>query len=102
LNAGIFEVAGVNLTGFRRVWIDTLLDVGAYFVAQKLLTDATPSVEGAESTWSWTLPQHLPEGRCLRIVSSGDVSQRGAAVIKHPLGYYDLSLDVGQVTITQP
>ncbi len=85
-----------------KVWIDTLLNVGAYFLGQKLVSGATPSVQGANSTWSWTLPEHFPEGRCLRVVSSGTVSQQGAALTKHPLGYYDVALDAGELTVSSP
>jgi hypothetical protein len=37
-----------------------MVDVGAYWIAQKLLTDAVPSTDGAASTWTWTLPQLFP------------------------------------------
>lgn len=81
------------------VWIDTMLAVGSYFIGQKLLSEATPTVDGDESTWAWSLPAHFPAGSCLRIQSSGTVLQNGTEVPEDPDGYYDISLDAGQVTV---
>lgn len=106
-SGGAFQA--ISLDGFlqhvegqrdsNKVWIDSLVAVGSYFIGQKLLDDANPSQEGAASTWSWTLPDHFPEGRCLRIQSTGSVSQNGTPVPEHAMGYYDISLDEGQVTV---
>lgn len=97
LDAFLQHVQGQRDSG--KVWIDTLLNVGAYYLAQKLLNETQPIMSGEGSTWSWTLPQFFPEGRCLRIRSNGRVLQNGQPVAEHPNGYYDISLDVGSVTV---
>lgn len=107
-----FEQGGyqpISLSGFvehvtevrdsGEVWIDTMLAVGSYYVGQKLVSDAAPATNGTESTWSWSLPAHFPEGRCLRITSTGTVLQDGALLPQDPLGYYEISLDEGAVTV---
>jgi peptidoglycan/xylan/chitin deacetylase (PgdA/CDA1 family) len=99
LDGFLAHVEGQRDSG--NVWIDSLVAVGSYFIGQKLLDEATPSQDGSSSTWSWTLPDHFPEGRCLRIQSTGSVSQNGTPVAQNALGYYDISLDAGQVTVQQ-
>lgn len=97
LNDFLEHVRGQRDSG--QVWIGTLLDVGAYFLAQRLVSGATPQVNGNRSTWSWTLPAHFPEGRCLRVRSTGTVLQNDAPLTRDPMGYTDISLDVGAVTV---
>lgn len=97
LNDFVEHVRGQRDGG--RAWIDTLLNVGAYFLAQKLVAEAQPAVNGEGSTWSWTLPDHFPEGRCLRVRSTGRVLQGGQAIAENAQGYYDISLDAGSVTV---
>lgn len=82
-----------------QVWIDTVLRVGAYYLGQKLLTAATPVPEGSATKWSWTLPEFFPTGHCLRVRSSGRVLQGGQPVAENPLGYYDIALDAGELTV---
>ena len=97
LNDFVEHVRGQRDSGW--VWIDTLLDVGAYLIGHQLLTAAAPEVSGAGSTWSWTLPDHFPAGRCLRVQSSGRVFQDERPITENSLGYYELALDAGHVTI---
>jgi len=94
----VAHVEGVRDGGL--VWIGTLLDVGAYLIGQQLLAAAAPQVDGASSTWSWTLPDHYPAERCLRVRSSGRVFQDGMPIAKDPLGYYEIALGAGHVTVT--
>ncbi len=81
------------------VWIDTMLAIGSYFIGQKLLMETTPTTNGADSTYAFTVPPHFPEGGCLRIQSTGTVLQNGQEIPQHPNGYYDVSLAAGEITI---
>jgi hypothetical protein len=82
------------------VWIDSLVNVGAYWRAQKLLAAATPVVSGNAQTWSWTLPPHFPSGRSLRVrVDGGTLSQNGKAIDWNGHGYYEIALDAGTLTL---
>ncbi len=82
-------------------WIDTMLSIGSYYVGQKLVAAASPTTNGNESTWSWSLPEHFPEDRCLRITSTGTVLQNGSEIALDPMGYYEISLDSGSVTVRE-
>ena len=42
------------------VWIDSMVNVGAYWRGQKLLSAVTPAAAGGGQTWTWTLPTHFP------------------------------------------
>jgi peptidoglycan/xylan/chitin deacetylase (PgdA/CDA1 family) len=82
-------------------WADSMVHVGAYWRAQKLLAAVTPSTSGTSKTWSWTLPAHFPSGRYLRVkVGGGTLSQGGAALAWSSHGYYEVALDAGSVTLS--
>jgi hypothetical protein len=86
--------------GLGDVWIDSVVHVGAYWVAQKLFSGLSPSTSGSDSTWSWTLPDHFPPGMCLRVsVDGGTLSQNGQALAWDDHGYYQIDLDAGSVTL---
>ncbi len=95
-------VAGVEYAkGLEDVWIDTLVDVAAYWTAQKLLTAVTPTTAGGVTTWTWTLPDHFPPAQFLRVtVDGGTLTQGGAELSWDDHGYYEVSLDVGSVTLS--
>jgi hypothetical protein len=81
-------------------WADSMVHVGAYWRAQKLLSSVTPSTSGTSKTWSWTLPAHFPPGRYLRVkVDGGTLSQGGTALAWSSHGYYEVALDAGSVTL---
>ena len=83
------------------IWIDSVVHVGAYWLAQKLLSGAVPTVSGSGKTWSWMLPSHFPPGRFLRVkVDGGTLSQHGMALPWSEHGYYEVALDAGAVTLT--
>jgi hypothetical protein len=74
------------------VWIDTMANVGAYWLGQKLVTGAGP-------TWSWTLPTHFPSGKYLRVtVDGGDLKQGDTTLTWDPHGYYEVALDAGSLS----
>jgi hypothetical protein len=87
------------------VWIDSMMNVGAYWRAQKIVSAAIPTVDGAGATstqtWSWTLPAHFPTGKYLRVtVDGGTLTQGGAAIPWDGHGYYEVALDAGSVTLS--
>jgi peptidoglycan/xylan/chitin deacetylase (PgdA/CDA1 family) len=74
------------------VWIDTLANVGAYWVASKLLTGAGP-------TWTWQLPAHFPRGKLLRVkIDGGTLKQGDTTLAWNGHGYYEVALDAGTLT----
>jgi len=83
------------------VWTGTLVDVAAYWRGQKLLTEAPPTVTGGSTTWTWTLPDHFPSGKVLRVkVDGGTLTQNGRPLPWSPHGYYELALDAGSLTLS--
>jgi hypothetical protein len=83
------------------VWIDTLLEVGAYWQAQRLLTSATPNVANGATTWTWTLPERFPPNRFLRVrVDGGTLTQPGVTLGWDEHGYYEVALDAGSLTLS--
>ncbi len=82
-------------------WADTVMHVGAYWRAQKLVSGLTPTTSGSSKTWSWTLPAHFPPGRYLRVaVSGGTLTQGGTTLAWSQHGYYEVALDAGSVTLS--
>lgn len=79
---------------FGTVWIDSVVNIGAYWRGQQLLQAAVPSTSAGVTTWRWTLPAGFPPGRKLRIVvDGGTLWQNGAALAWDRRGYYEVSLD---------
>jgi peptidoglycan/xylan/chitin deacetylase (PgdA/CDA1 family) len=76
------------------VWLDSVVNIGAYWRGQQLLKAATPSTSGGVTTWRWTLPASFPPGRKLRVVvDGGTLWQNGAQLPWDKRGYYEVSLD---------
>ena len=94
-------IEGVNYAkSFGDVWIDSVVNVGAYWIAQKLFTALTPTTSDGTTTWTWTLPQHFPPGKHLRVsVDGGTLTQGSTALTWDPHGYYEVALDVGTLTL---
>jgi peptidoglycan/xylan/chitin deacetylase (PgdA/CDA1 family) len=83
------------------VWIDSMVNVGAYWRGQKLLSTATPAAAGGAQTWTWKLPTQFPRGRALRItVDGGTPSQNGTPLTWDPHGYYEIALDAESLTLS--
>jgi hypothetical protein len=67
--------------------------VGAYARAQKVFEKVTPDAN------TWTLPDHFPPGRVLRVtVDGGSLSQGGTALVWDSHGYYQVALDAKSLT----
>ena len=83
------------------VWIDTMVNVGAYWIGQKTVTAVQPTTTGTGQTWSWTLPAHFPPGKFLRVrVQGGTLSQKGNTLSWDDHGYYEVALDDGSLAWT--
>ncbi len=87
---------------FGTMWIDSVVNIGAYWRGQQLLKAATPTASGGVTTWRWTLPANFPTGRKLRVVvDGGTLSQNGAPLAWDRRGYYEVSLDAQSLSWTQ-
>jgi hypothetical protein len=83
------------------VWIDSMMNIGAYWRAQKVLSTVTPTTTGANQTWTWTLPDHFPPGKYVRVtVDGGTLMQNGTALVWDPHGFYEVALDPGTLTLS--
>jgi peptidoglycan/xylan/chitin deacetylase (PgdA/CDA1 family) len=82
------------------VWVDSVVNVGAYWSAQKLFSELTPTSEGDELRYTWSLPAQFPPGKFLRVsVDGGTPSQGGSELAWNDRGYYELELDAGELTL---
>jgi hypothetical protein len=83
-------------------WVDSVVNVAAYWRGQKILAAAPHTTSGTTTTWTWTLPAHFPSGKSLRVtVPSGTLSQKGTPIAKSSGGFFSISLDAGSLTLTQ-
>jgi len=75
-------------------WVEGMTNVGAYWQGQKLISAS------ATTSATWTLPARFPPNMCVRITTSGGtVTQKGETIGWDDHGYYQISLDAGEVTI---
>jgi len=75
-------------------WVEGMTNVGAYWQGQKLI----PASATTSATWS--LPANFPPNMCVRIkTTGGTVTQKGQTISWDPHGYYQISLDAGEVTV---
>lgn len=86
---------------FGDLWLDTVVDVAAYWRGQKTFSQVTPMTSGDTQTWTWTLPEHFPPGMYLRVsVTGGNLAQKGAALPWNDHGFYEVALDAGSLTLS--
>ena len=84
----------------RDIWTGTVVEIGAYWRAQKLFGELTPTTSGAEKTWTWTLPENFPPSQYLRAkVTGGTLTQNGVALEWDGHGYYEIALDAKSLTL---
>jgi peptidoglycan/xylan/chitin deacetylase (PgdA/CDA1 family) len=84
----------------QNVWIDSMVNVGAYWAGQKAVAEAKSSTSGKETILTWTLPPHFPPGHTLRVtVTGGVLKQDGKTLPWNDAGYYEIALDAGALTI---
>ena len=83
------------------VWIDSMVQVAAYWRAQKMFSAVAPTTSGTDRTWTWTLPDHFPPGKCLRVnVDGGSLKQGGGTLAWNDHGFYEIALDEGSLTLS--
>jgi hypothetical protein len=89
--------------GLNDMWVGAMVNVGAYWVAQKAVKNAmTSTAANGDKTWTWTLPAHFPAGHYLRVTTDGGtLKQNGTALAWDPHGYYEIALDAGSVTLSK-
>lgn len=103
LPVGIDEfVAAVQYAkDLKTVWIDSVVNIGAYWLGQKAVAAVTPTASGSDQVWTWTLPDHFPPGHVLRVtVTGGKLSQNGTPLVWDAHGYYEISLDAKSLTVS--
>jgi len=77
-----------------RVWLDSVVNVGSYWIGSRLIRSAVPTQRGGTETWSWKLPRNFPPGKYIRVrIGGGTLSQGGTDLpwIEH--GFYEVALD---------
>ncbi|WP_437930574.1 polysaccharide deacetylase family protein [Sorangium sp. So ce291] len=83
------------------MWLDSVVNVGAYWRGQKAVTSGTNTQADGATTYSWQLPDHFPPGKYVRVtVTGGTLKQNGAALPWNPHGYYEVALDPESVTLS--
>jgi peptidoglycan/xylan/chitin deacetylase (PgdA/CDA1 family) len=100
VNIEDFTASVQDVSSEPGLWIDTVLEVGAYWIAETLIETAEPTVDGNSSTWTWVLPQYFPSSRVVRVtVDGGTLSQEGRDLEWDSHGYYEVDLDAGELTL---
>lgn len=56
----------------KDIWVGSVLEVGAYFRAQKVLEGCVPGDQAGERTWSWRVPDNFPDHILLKVRLSGE------------------------------
>jgi hypothetical protein len=88
-----------TVKGYGNMWLDTLLNVGAYWRAQQM--SITSSQSGSDIIYRWTLPANFPSGKYLRITLTGGTPKQNGQVINWDShGYYEIALDAGSLTVS--
>lgn len=83
------------------VWIDTMVNIAAYWRGGRVFSTAKAATSGDSTTWTWTLPAHFPPGKHLRVtVDGGTLTQAGKPVPWDEHGYYEIALDAGSLTLS--
>jgi hypothetical protein len=87
--------------GLANVWIDSVVNIGAYWRAEKMFSALAPTTSGSTMTWTWTLPAHFPPGKYLRVkVDGGTLAQGGGPLAWDSHGYYEIALDAGTLSLS--
>lgn len=101
VDVGVLTGAMQHEKALGDVWGDTMANVGAYWVGQKLLAAAQPVRWGPFTSWRWTLPPGFPPGKYLRVTVRGGTLWQGHRPLRwDPHGYYEVSLDAGSLTLS--
>lgn len=83
------------------LWLDTVRNIGSYWVGQKLVTKATPTTAGSDTLYTWDWPAFYPPDSCVRVtVDGGTPKQNGTPLQWDDHGYYEVSLNAGSLTLS--
>jgi peptidoglycan/xylan/chitin deacetylase (PgdA/CDA1 family) len=83
----------------HKLWLDTVENVGTYWLAQKILHEIKPEGDDTAKTWKWSLSERFPAGKYLRVtVGGGTLSQGGKDLAWDSHGYYEIALDQGELS----
>lgn len=90
--------------GSKDIWVDTLLTIGAYFRAQKILEKSPSEVSGTSKEWSWTVPDVFPRNVIVkvRLAPTGngvEVWQDRQKILPDTQGCYAVNFNVGRLTL---
>jgi len=93
---------GVNYAkSLGNMWIDSMVNVGAYWRGEMTVSKVTPTTSGTDTIWTWTLPANFPPGKCLRVKVDGGSLKQGSVVLGwDDHGYYEVALDAGRLTLS--
>ncbi len=91
----------------KDIWVDTLLNIGSYFRAQKEFEKALVSETEGEKKLKWKVPDLFPPGKILKITlgpqtgagSHDELIQGGRQLIMGKDGFYDLDFSSGELVI---
>jgi peptidoglycan/xylan/chitin deacetylase (PgdA/CDA1 family) len=91
-------MSGIQALG--TVWVDSYVNIGAYWRGQVAFQKATPQTSDNAQNWTWTLPDNFPPNKCLRVtVDGGTLTQNGKTLPWDVHGYYEISLDAKSLTL---
>jgi peptidoglycan/xylan/chitin deacetylase (PgdA/CDA1 family) len=90
----------------KDIWVGTLVEIGAYFRAQKILEKSPSSVSGTSKEWSWTVPDVFPRNVLVkvRLVPTGndggvEVWQGRQKISPDSRNCYPVKFNVGRLTL---
>lgn len=85
---------------FGDLWIDSVVNIAAYWRGQRAFAAATQTVLPDRTTWTWQLPEHFPPGHFLRVtLGEGRLEQDGVPLARNERGYYEVALDKRSLTL---
>jgi hypothetical protein len=83
------------------VWLDSMVKVASYWRGRRVFSAAPPARSGQSLTWTWSLPEHFPPGKYLRVkVDGGRLTQSGTELAWNEHGFYEVSLDAESLTLS--
>ncbi len=86
------------------IWIDTVENVSAYWIAEVGFKKLSATTSGTDKTWTWKTTDFntpFPPGKYLRVKTDGGSLKQGSTVLTwDDHGYYEVSLDAGTLTLS--
>jgi peptidoglycan/xylan/chitin deacetylase (PgdA/CDA1 family) len=86
------------------IWLDTVVNVSAYWIAGSKFSKLTPTTSGSDKTWTWKtsdFSDHFPPGKYLRVKTDGGTLKQGNTTLTwDDHGYYEIALDAGTLTLS--